>query len=425
MEECFNNYGNFSQNDTKKKKVKKKKRGYDFLDYAKNNGIKINLQYENSLENNDNIEKGYKNENNIYTKNIIKNQFENKEKETKELKTKLKEEKTNNHPFFNCNEDFGFFNESEDENKNKYEQSQIEEKSSILEEYLKLSGLNFSEKEDNLTIKTNKNYDNPKFQKNQNLINNSSNIPIILNQINNINAINQMPVIIPNNSNFQQLNRFQMRNQMNIPNNNIHFDNYGWNNSNYQNPQANISLNNQQIQYMIYLNNVIKLIELYFSFDFLNSDVYIRENIDNNGWIPIELMFSYNKIKLLRITEENIISAIQNIGSNVVEIKNQDNKFMIRNKNFLSIKDSLKKLSQIKAEAELKKNKKKIDEKKRQYYQFAQFNNQIQPNNINNQHQFVNNQNLFNSPLIYNQIILQQRQKELYHQNIMNMQMHS
>lgn len=62
-------------------------------------------------------------------------------------------------------------------------------------------------------------------------------------------------------------------------------------------------------------------IEYYFSFDNMCRDVFLRSKMDEEGWVPMALIASFNKIKQYNIAPDNL-GAVLN-GSEVVEVDNE------------------------------------------------------------------------------------------------------
>ncbi|KAI0499444.1 hypothetical protein KFK09_020347 [Dendrobium nobile] len=64
---------------------------------------------------------------------------------------------------------------------------------------------------------------------------------------------------------------------------------------------------------------ILKQIEYYFSSENLCSDLFLRSNMDNNGWVPIDLIAKFNRIKLLTDSIPFILDAIR--PSDVLEVE--------------------------------------------------------------------------------------------------------
>lgn len=59
-------------------------------------------------------------------------------------------------------------------------------------------------------------------------------------------------------------------------------------------------------------------IEYYFSFDNMCRDVYLRQNMDSEGWVPMTLIASFNKIKQYGVPPDTLGTYVAN--STVVEV---------------------------------------------------------------------------------------------------------
>lgn len=68
-------------------------------------------------------------------------------------------------------------------------------------------------------------------------------------------------------------------------------------------------------------NKILRQIDYYFSNENLIKDLYLRKNMDDQGWVPIKLIASFNKVLLLTDNIQLILDAIRN--SSVVEIQGE------------------------------------------------------------------------------------------------------
>jgi len=62
-------------------------------------------------------------------------------------------------------------------------------------------------------------------------------------------------------------------------------------------------------------------IEYYFSFDNMCRDVFLRQNMDSEGWVPMTLIASFNKIKQYGVPPDSLGTYVAN--STVVEVDNE------------------------------------------------------------------------------------------------------
>ncbi|CAK7334175.1 unnamed protein product [Dovyalis caffra] len=66
---------------------------------------------------------------------------------------------------------------------------------------------------------------------------------------------------------------------------------------------------------------ILHQIDYYFSNENLCKDIYLRKNMDDQGWVSIKLIASFNKVSLLTDNIQLILDAIRN--SSVVEVQGQ------------------------------------------------------------------------------------------------------
>jgi len=59
-------------------------------------------------------------------------------------------------------------------------------------------------------------------------------------------------------------------------------------------------------------------IEYYFSVDNLKTDMFLRHSMDSSGWVPIGVVCSFNRVRLLTTEQDDIIKAVE--GSRGVEV---------------------------------------------------------------------------------------------------------
>ncbi|KAK1551080.1 hypothetical protein Q3G72_029929 [Acer saccharum] len=63
---------------------------------------------------------------------------------------------------------------------------------------------------------------------------------------------------------------------------------------------------------------IVKQIDYYFTKENLVKDIYLRQKMDDEGWVPIKLIAGFNKVKLLTSNIRFILDALR--GSMVVEV---------------------------------------------------------------------------------------------------------
>eukprot|EP00268_Persea_americana_P034084 TRINITY_DN3370_c1_g2_i2.p1 TRINITY_DN3370_c1_g2~~TRINITY_DN3370_c1_g2_i2.p1 ORF type:complete len:554 (-),score=111.63 TRINITY_DN3370_c1_g2_i2:1733-3394(-) len=64
---------------------------------------------------------------------------------------------------------------------------------------------------------------------------------------------------------------------------------------------------------------LVKQIDYYFSSENLCKDVFLRQNMDEQGWVPISLIASFNRVKQLTVYFPAIVEAVR--SSTVVEVQ--------------------------------------------------------------------------------------------------------
>ncbi|TXG62235.1 hypothetical protein EZV62_013598 [Acer yangbiense] len=64
---------------------------------------------------------------------------------------------------------------------------------------------------------------------------------------------------------------------------------------------------------------IVKQIDYYFTKENLVKDIYLRQKMDDEGWVPIKLVAGFNKVKLLTSNIRLILDALR--GSMVVEVR--------------------------------------------------------------------------------------------------------
>ncbi|XP_008806121.1 la-related protein 1C-like [Phoenix dactylifera] len=66
---------------------------------------------------------------------------------------------------------------------------------------------------------------------------------------------------------------------------------------------------------------LLKQIEYYFSPDNLCKDIYLRQNMDDQGWVPISLIAGFNRVKQLANNIQYILDTVR--GSDIVEVQGE------------------------------------------------------------------------------------------------------
>ena len=324
----FNNYNNYKD--------------YDNYDDYNNYNDNYNRNYRSGFNHYDNYDYDYDYKNNYYRNNYY----------------------NNNYGYDNRNKNYNYENRR---NNNIAIELPDPTENNNNENILNSNNNNttFNIKNDNNNIK------NKKFSSNNNNKNNNNYNNINQNNINqNIQNKNmQMPMnpkmMIPlGNNKFDKLNPKPI-----YPNpllgaqmmNNYHAQML---NMNYLNPQLNV---NPYIPNYTFLNrdeDILNLIESFFSKKYLNKHLDIRTlMLNDEGLVPIDYILNLIKIKGAIITQEKICEIIEKIGSDIVGKKVLDNNIFLFPKNYNDIKDSLISIE------EMKKNNEQI---KKQQQMFAQ-----------------------------------------------------
>ncbi|MCQ2819987.1 MAG: hypothetical protein MJ252_22195 [archaeon] len=410
-----------------KKTKNKKKKGIDFADFALDNGIKLNIQYE---ENKINFNKGNE-KNNIFSILITENKaykenkhlnkeikevenremdYENNGNKRKEQKIEEKEDnsyqnyksdtwynknKSNQpqgyknysngyHNYYykgNYNDHYKKYNNRSNDNHQiiYYQNDNINFKTNIHQTAIEIPNtiedtikLNKCIKKDNLQyninldIKANEsNHENPSI--NKNLPN--TNPTIEETSINNTSE---------NNLTSDQLNKnkfdkssYKMKSN---GNSNVKFQNYDIS-------QVNLNPYIPDVNFPVLDEDILHLLEFYISFKYLNMDSTLREQIDDKGWIPIKAFLSLKKFINMQIAECKIKDVLTKIGSDTIEIKDDEKDTYIRYNNFEKEKHKLLPLETVRKNKKNSLNENNEDSNsllKRRYNQMNQYNQNIQ-----------------------------------------------
>ena len=381
------------QNQKGEKKSKKNKRGVDFLDYAKSNGIDVKLQYEDTT----NEKREYKD----YSAN--KNNYNRSNKED------------GNKPYFNKRENYGNNKEGEERTRG-YQNYPSQNKDEGVEvtpqvtssDFIQNNNYNYQQK---INYKNNQagnsnNYHNKKhfhnnYNQNQGYGHSQREAHVNVNQgthnnnyqYNNNSQINnysntkpQYGNNTPSNNKLSSTNKFdsmnaQSDNNYNISNNNVNYSqhqmiNMGYNSNAYNsygnpyaqqesqmnqmqnNPQAMFLYQQQMMeayrkQMMMYQQNtqeqiqneagsVLETLHYYFSEENLNKDYYMRSNLDSEGFLKASNIIRFNKMKAKGVTVEMIEEILKNKSSDLIEFQvMSEGQLFMRNKEWDSFKDNL------------------------------------------------------------------------------------
>ena len=398
LDSMFSDEKETSKKNKKKTKKNKKKNQIDLFDYAKENGLEINLQYEDvkpidfdfqkiNLNDNNKTNQTYNKQSNIEQK---EKKIENEEKE-KEINKKDKKKKNRENKKENKKDNFmkkvenNYENNEEENNEEKYDNFKYNEFfENDNNNYKEQNYQNFRNDDKNYYYNNNIYNNNKNYYNKKNYNNNYYNYNDYKNSYNNNNykKKNNIAVEIPDN-NFQ---KEETSNNQNNQNNNINIQNQINNLNNIQNNQINqINIQNNifnpiyqanlmsnfqaEIMRMNYFSNMeylnsnlyspnlympmtessaVEMLEKYFSEKNLNKDLNLRKNMDKEtGNVPLEFILNLEKIKSMNLTEEKISQLINKVGSDRIEIINIDNKLYLRPKNYESIKNELISIEEI------------------------------------------------------------------------------
>jgi hypothetical protein len=249
----------FSQGETKdksksgSKKVSKKKKGEDFIDYANKNGIEVNIQYE---------DKAAKEDKNFLNKNIAKPTVINAQA--------YKQEKPTGNNNFRGGYKGGYNNRK------------------------------------------------PQFKKNFRTGNNK------FDQC-NLHLSRVMPMMSP------LYNPYTMQGGYNYAPNMSQGGYYTPNVSTFPLPEVDNSN----------AESIVNFIEVYLSLDNLNQDLYLRNRMDENGFISASEIANHNRLKTRGVTVEMIYSLFSNNDDPHVEAKLNNDELVLRNRDWGSLQDSL------------------------------------------------------------------------------------
>merc|ERR1712113_154413 len=104
--------------------------------------------------------------------------------------------------------------------------------------------------------------------------------------------------------------------------------------------------------------------EYYFSPINMNQDEYLRENMDKNGWVLIDILLGFNRMKVLNATKELVIEAAFHSQLIEIDTKNQNKVRMTKLwKQYIADKAKKDKKEKEKAKAKEKRRRDREREK--------------------------------------------------------------
>merc|ERR1711948_141153 len=72
------------------------------------------------------------------------------------------------------------------------------------------------------------------------------------------------------------------------------------------------------------VNKIQKQLEYYFSTQNMDSDSFLRESMDGNGWVHIDVIMAFNRMNVLGATKELVVEAAFHSTNIEVDTKNPD-----------------------------------------------------------------------------------------------------
>ena len=87
--------------------------------------------------------------------------------------------------------------------------------------------------------------------------------------------------------------------------------------------------------------SIVNFIELYLSIDNLNQDLYLRNRIDENGFILASEIANHNRLNSRGVSAEMIYSLFSNDDNAHVEAKLNNNELFLRNREWEAIQESI------------------------------------------------------------------------------------
>jgi hypothetical protein len=376
---------------SKSKKIKKNNRGVDFLDYAKNNGIDLKIQYEDvTAERSDYKDYNKKNNTEFINKseNNNRNNFNKKENFTNFGDNRQRNGGYYNH--YNSQQNSNHYNYNSGRNNN-FQYNQYNQKMNN-KNYSNQSYYHNKKNNSNYQQNNGQNYNNYHHKRNQgndhddnyynyrntNNFNNKGKFarpingnkydsmsaqnynfnPLMGNQgINmpgNMNGMNMYESQVPiQNPQAYMLYQQQMSDYLNAQAYMYHEmqtqsnPNVNANRSDqYINANYNINVNQQQNVQQDFVKQeetLFEMFEQYFSEDNLNNDYLIRSSLDDEGYLNSMHILNWNNMIQKGVTLEQLRDTFKDEASKIVESKvNSDGSLGLRNRNWESIKEKLK-----------------------------------------------------------------------------------
>lgn len=100
---------------------------------------------------------------------------------------------------------------------------------------------------------------------------------------------------------------------------------------------------------------IVNQIDYYFSDLNLSNDTYLKRNMDDQGWVPLNLIAGFNKVKLLTDNIQIVLDAVRT--SSVVEVQGDK----IRRRNWITLSSQFHNVNGSQVVAQLAKNIQNID----------------------------------------------------------------
>ena len=407
-------------NKNKKKpkgKGNKKNKPIDLFEYAKENGLDINIQYEETkpME----FPKEYNKKNDNYKFNNIKkveNRNRNDDKKKENNYEKEDEKEKNNDYEYNKygnkgydnkkNYDFEYDNYENKHNNYEYDNYDYNQRNNDSNYNYDYEDNNYYNNYNNDNYYGDKRYKNNKNDGNNNYYNYNRNYHYKKNYNNNYNnnyyndsyydnykkksdiAV-ELPDPVNDKKNNEEKNEESNNNNineknsqnMNIKNKANQINQINMYNNMFNYMQASLMSNYQaELMRMNYISNMehlnsnlytpymspipstdeskVELLEKSFSEKNLNRDLNLRKNMDpDTGDVPIDFILNLNKIHSMNLNEKTINELINKIGSDIIEVIKQGDKLYLRRKNFEEIKNKLKSIEDMEKEFQQKINK--------------------------------------------------------------------
>ena len=322
-----------SNTEHPKKKKNKKSKGIDFVDYAKDKGIEIKLQYEDITPEQTYFkkEKPRKDVNKDNDKNFKKKEDPHPpKKEQKKIFTKPNTNSSNNNNNNNNSTNNNINSVSSNEDNNFYEMNHIFGQNTFNNLENNYSGFNDNNNEPKNNF--NMNLANAMAQNQMNFNRQmGQNIQMMGNgKINKFDKMNQNYVQMPINP-YQGKMFIQQQMPQDIYNYQamLYRMNYLASLNQTQNFQLQQQQQQQQQQQLNFFKNyqtsdkeILDTLERQFSPFNLQYDINLREQMNEEGWVPVEFVLQLNKNKFQNVNIQRISSVLDRARSEVVEKNN-------------------------------------------------------------------------------------------------------